>query len=88
MIPLRIANATHKLGAPNEWNTERNGRCTELYVRVTLNNVFESAWEPTPAEVAALVAGGRVILRIYGGQPPVRLVVTEAEFVEAPNEAL
>ena len=31
-----------------------------------------SCWEPTPAELAALVAGGKVYLRIIGtGHPPV-----------------
>ena len=31
----------------------------------------ESAWEPTPDELALLNAGGTVVLRIIGWQPPV-----------------
>ena len=33
----------------------------------------QSAWEPTPRELAILNAGGSVILSIIGGQPPVML---------------
>ena len=33
---------------------------------------MESAWEPTPEELAVLRAGGRVVLRVLGrGHPPV-----------------
>ncbi|WP_206185849.1 hypothetical protein [Sphingosinicella sp. BN140058] len=35
-----------------------------------------SAWEPTPAEVAAIAAGAKVLLRIVGqGHPPVAVYV-------------
>jgi hypothetical protein len=36
---------------------------------------FSSAWEPTPAELAILKAGGHVVLTVFGGQPPVMLTV-------------
>jgi hypothetical protein len=78
MIPRRIANATHYLGAPKGWNPETDGACGHLAVRV-VGNVWESAWEPTPAELAALNAGGSVILRVVGGQPPVMLLVEQAQ---------
>ncbi len=29
----------------------------------------ESAWEPTPEELALLNAGASIVLRVYGGQP-------------------
>jgi hypothetical protein len=54
-----------------------------LAVRVTpftRNPFYESAWEPTPEELAHLNAGGSVILRVLGGQPPVAL------YVEPPAE--
>lgn len=77
MIPMRIANATHYMGAPKGWEPERDGRCSHLAVRV-VGNVYESAWEPTPDELAALNAGGSVLLRVVGGQPPVMLLVEPA----------
>lgn len=74
MMPLRIEGATHYLGAPKDWKPEENGRCSHLAVR-QVGNVFESAWEPTPSELQALLDGGRVVLSVVGGQPPVALHV-------------
>lgn len=82
MIPMHIAGATHYLGSPKGWEPEKDGSCCHLAVRVVDGNVWESAWEPTPAELAALNAGGSVLLRVVGGQPPVMLLV-EPAVVEA-----
>jgi hypothetical protein len=73
MISIRIAEATHFFGEPKAWKPE-DGRCTTLAVR-KVGDVYESAWEPTPYELAMLVAGGKIVLRVYGGQPPVMLTV-------------
>ena len=78
MIPMRITGATHYLGAPKGWEPDKDGKCCHLAVRVVDGNVWESAWEPTPAELAALNAGGSVLLRVVGGQPPVMLLVEPA----------
>lgn len=75
MIPKVIAGATHWLRKPDEWKQE-DGSCAALAVRVD-GGVYASAWEPTPAEMALLNAGGRVVLRVLGGQPPVMLTVEE-----------
>ena len=77
MIPKRIPDATHYLGAPSGWQPEQDGNCVHLAVR-QVGNVCESLWEPTPAELAALIAGGSVMLRVVGGQPPVMLCVEPA----------
>lgn len=74
MIAARIAGATHNLGAPPDWDREKHGHCRALPVRVE-GDVYHSAWEPTPAELAALIAGGYVVLTVVGGQPPVALNV-------------
>jgi hypothetical protein len=74
MIPKRIAGATHVFGAPKGWNAEENGHCGQLVIRQAAG-FLESAWEPTPAELAALNAGGHVVLSVFGGQPPVALSV-------------
>jgi hypothetical protein len=82
MIARRIKNTTAVFGAPKDWNPETDGNCTGLAVRVTpftRNPYYESAWEPTPDELAALNAGGSVILRVFGGQPPVQLYVEMPE---------
>lgn len=75
MIPARIAGATHHLGAPKGWKPEEDGNCCHLAVRVVEGNVWQSAWEPTPAEVAAISAGAKIVLSVVGGQPPVMLSV-------------
>lgn len=78
MIPRRIPKATHALGAPAEWD-DATGACLTLHVRQMMSAngpIWESAWEPTPDELAALNAGASVVLRVVsGGQPPVALYV-------------
>ena len=77
MIPRRIQNATHRLGPPADWDETKHGKCTHLDVRQSSdaqgNTVVQSAWEPTPDELSALINGGSLILTIWGGQPPVSL---------------
>lgn len=39
---------------------------------------METAWEPTPAEIAAIVSGAPIVLRVLGtAHPPVMLYVGE-----------
>ena len=82
MIPKRIRGANAYPGAPVGWDPEANGVCGHLAVRVTRYSDgiehCESAWEPTPAELAALNAGASVILRVVGWQVPVALYVEPA----------
>jgi hypothetical protein len=54
---------------PKDWDAEANGRCAPLAVRVE-GIAFSSAWEPTPAELELLKAGGNVVLTVFGGPPP------------------
>lgn len=78
MIPKRIAGATHNFGEPTGWNSDRNGDVFELFVRAVPHGStqrFESAWEPTPDELAILRAGGLVIVGVLGSQPPINLSV-------------
>lgn len=72
MIPRRIAGANTKFGPPEGWDTEVNGHCGNLHARRE-SGLVETAWEPTPDELAALNAGGSVILTVVGGLPPVAL---------------
>lgn len=83
MIPARIEGATHSLGAPAGWTPETSGPCGSLSVRALVMGdlpVMESAWEPTPDELAALNAGQKVTLRIVGqSHPPVWVYVGAPE---------
>ena len=84
MIPRRITNHTHNLGAPDGWNEKEAGKCISLAVRVVGepkggNGFCESAWEPTPAELDAIKKGGSIILRIWGWQPPVSIYTERVE---------
>lgn len=59
MIPLRIAGA----------NAEFSGEgFPDLHVKVR-NNIFHTAWEPTPEEVDHIKNGGKVIISCWGIQP-------------------
>lgn len=82
MIPARIEGCTRVLGAPVGWTPETSGPCRGLPIRDEVNGdmpVMISVWEPTPAEAAAIAAGGKIALRIVGtGHPPVALWVEES----------
>ena len=75
MIPARVEGCTRALGAPPGWTPETSGDCGCLRIRDEMNGdlpVMVSAWEPTPAELAVLNAGGKVYLSVVGtGHPPV-----------------
>lgn len=77
MLPVRIEGATRILGAPAGWNPQSNGPCCGLAIKdevVDAMPYMTSAWEPTPSDLQALTAGGRVMLRILGtGHPPVAM---------------
>jgi hypothetical protein len=75
VIVAVVEGYTRVLGAPPGWTAETSGRCGVLPVREEVLGdlpCMTSAWEPTPDELAALVAGGKVYLRVVGqGHPPV-----------------
>jgi hypothetical protein len=87
MLPARIEGCTRTLGAPKGWTPETSGPCRCLPIRDEMNGdapCMVSAWEPTPAEMAAIAAGAKVMLRIVGtGHPPVMLYVAAPP--EEPN---
>lgn len=78
MTPIDIKGHTHRLGAPADWNEERDGPCGSLAVRVT-GSLCQSAWKPTAEDVALLSAGGVLILSVFGRMSPVMLHVEEKE---------
>ena len=88
MRPAAISGATHTFSAPKGWDESVSGPCADLDVRRT-DDICESAWRPTAEELAALNAGGVVVLSIMGGQPPVMLSVeyTEAETMSPATAA-
>ena len=74
MLKKRIEGSTRVLAKDQEYQT--------LHIRdYTLDgggNVMESAWEPTPDEIAAIRNGASVHLHIMGEVfPPVMLTVGE-----------
>jgi hypothetical protein len=83
MIPARINGTTRVLGAPVGWTPEASGPCLGLPIRDEMSAdqpCMVSAWEPTPAELAAIMAGATIKLRIVGrGHPPVWLYVEGVE---------
>ena len=96
MIPAVIPGATRALGAPAGWDAARDGVCGTLPIRDSVYNdgsgdryaMMESAWKPDAAEIAALAAGGSVILQIIGiSHPVVSLYVIEDDAPEADIHA-
>lgn len=83
MIVARIDGCTRTLGAPPGWTPETSGECVGLPIRDEVNGdvpCMVSAWEPTPAELAAIAGGAKIYLRVLGGgHPPVCLFVEGVE---------
>ncbi|MDR3514066.1 MAG: hypothetical protein P4L73_20715 [Caulobacteraceae bacterium] len=78
----RIAGSTRNLGAPPNWDPDRDGPCQSLPVRDELVggklSAMTSAWFPTPEELLRLVAGAPIYLKVLASaHPPVMLSVGE-----------
>lgn len=77
----KIEGFTRELGKPIGWDDKTQGECGTLPVRDVRDAPdkiprMESAWLPTPEELALLNAGKPLILSIYGySHPPVALYV-------------
>lgn len=81
MNPIEHPSATRALGAPRNWDQERDGACGVLPIADIVDEqrhaVMESFWKPEPAELAALNTGSAVILQVYGiVHPVVSIAVT------------
>jgi len=73
MTPVPLTDKTRTLGAPSDW-TDVDGPCEALDiadVETADGNFMLSAWHPEPEELAALNAGGHVVLHIRGYSHPV-----------------
>lgn len=79
MKHISIEGANAHPGQPKNWNPETDGTCGVLPVRVTWDGdrakTCESAWVPSPEELALLNRGGSVVLTVAGWQVPVSLHV-------------
>jgi hypothetical protein len=79
MNSIKIKDSNKVFAKPANWDNDRDGTCIDLHVRERsegMQYVLESAWVPTPAELAALNSGKPLILTIFGRQmPPVMLSV-------------
>ena len=80
MDPVTPKGATRAPGEPKGWDREKCGPVAALpIVDHTVNGVpfMRSHWRPSPAEMAALDAGGTVALDISGTDHPVVSVGVE-----------
>ena len=84
MIPHHFHGQSRVLEAPEGWDHKEQGECVGLpvrYERETDGRVWgcTSAWKPTAEELAALNAGGAVLVTCVGGQPPMMIGACEAD---------
>lgn len=81
MLIGHIEGATRELGKPASWDDARDGKCLTLPIRDEVDGgvaQMVSAWMPTPDEIARIVAGAPIYLRVVGtAHPPVLLMVGE-----------
>lgn len=71
----RIEGATRTLGAPPEWDNEKNGHCSALPIRDVRgpdeSHWMISAWQPSIEELQMLARGESIKLWIQGTLHPV-----------------
>lgn len=82
MKACEFPEASHRLGAPKDWDVEKQGECFTLPVQVTEDGRCVSLWTPDAAERALIAEGHPIALSIVGGQPPVMLSVSEGHRVQ------
>lgn len=76
MISLAILGTTRRIGKSQGYN----GLCVKDFTYGDGTPAMQTAWEPTPAEIARIVAGQPIILTILGtAHPPVLIEVAALE---------
>lgn len=82
MNPIKTQMTTATLGAPENWDTERDGECLGLPISRE-DKMMHSFWEPTPDERDAIAQGARVRLTVWGElHPPVGVSVAHVAAVD------
>jgi len=78
MKPRNFNKATHTLGAPENWNEVREGRCFDLPVALK-DGACVSCWTFTEEERKAVAEGKDLYVHVLSGetQPPIMLVVED-----------
>lgn len=70
MRAIKLDKPDRSLGAPPNWNAERDGVCNTLDIW-DRDGAMISGWRPTPEELAKLNAGDPLFLHILGASHPV-----------------
>ena len=80
MQPTTTRGATHNFAPPENWDTDKDGTCSGLQVRVDKWGErdlldYVSTWKPTPLDLEALNAGGVIELHLLGVQCPTAMSI-------------
>lgn len=65
-----LADATRRLGAPDNWDHERDGICHTLEIH-DRDGFMISCWKPSAEELKILNEGGYIFLHVQGRSHPV-----------------
>lgn len=88
MKPQNFNQANQFLGAPENWDEEKFGKCEVLPV-CYMNGRSVSMWKPTARELQILNEGGVVVLHVVGWQVPVwidaQMLLTEDFYQYSEN---
>jgi hypothetical protein len=70
MKSLPLENPDIRIGAPKNWNHEKDGLCHTLECYL-IDNALVSAWRPSKEELKRLNEGQPLYLHIWTAQHPV-----------------
>lgn len=74
MLNLAIEGTTRRIGKAQGYN----GLCVRDFKFGDGTPAMQTAWQPTPSEIARIVAGQPIILTLLGtGHPPVLIEVRD-----------
>lgn len=74
MLSLAISGTTRRIGKSQGYN----GLCVRDFVYGDGTPAMQTAWQPTPSEIARIIAAEPIILTLLGtGHPPVLIEVAD-----------
>lgn len=78
--PLYFRGIDAILGAPPNWDAQRDGPCVGLPISCASDGACVSFWRPTPCERLLLAYGGNIVVWVHSGltQPPIMIATYPA----------
>ena len=76
MRPVKMPEHNADLGEPTGWDAAKDGPCRTITAHIDSQaRTITTAWELTQDELAKMLNGGKLRVRVFGGLPPMSIWV-------------